>query len=240
MTYDLTIRAKHPDVTEIPPIELPYFDARTGKYSVAKSKPIPIKVRATKVVTANDAQGRDLQDGSSGGKELETVSQGISHNYSARECLQGAGNVAAASFFATIAGVSVLTVPPGVWLIALIGAGVIRKRLADPAGVKAKQAFGKLTTELTSVNSHDALLEAAKRYLGATLRLAPGALTFADVNNKLTDAGVGADTIGKLKGIFEKGDAARFAGGGSGSDLTDDLKDLRDAVAELEKRRIGR
>lgn len=53
--FQTTIRALSPDVREIPPVRLPYFDADAGIYRVATSEPIPITVRTASNVTLADA-----------------------------------------------------------------------------------------------------------------------------------------------------------------------------------------
>lgn len=53
--FSTTIRPLDPAVTEIPPVELPYFDVDAGEYRVARSDPIPLEVRAVREVTAADA-----------------------------------------------------------------------------------------------------------------------------------------------------------------------------------------
>jgi len=53
--FTTTIRARSDTITEIPPIRVPYFDARTGEYSEALSEPIALEVRAVRQVTAADA-----------------------------------------------------------------------------------------------------------------------------------------------------------------------------------------
>ena len=49
--FTQTIRAMRQSVDEIPAIELPYFDTETAQYRIAKTEPIPIHVRPTKIVT---------------------------------------------------------------------------------------------------------------------------------------------------------------------------------------------
>ena len=53
--FSTTIRALSPDVTEIPPIRLPYFDTSAGEYRVAETEAIPLAVRSVREVTAADA-----------------------------------------------------------------------------------------------------------------------------------------------------------------------------------------
>lgn len=53
--YTTTIRAANDSVTEIPSIELPFFDVDTGAYRVARSQPVRIDVQESAIVTLNDA-----------------------------------------------------------------------------------------------------------------------------------------------------------------------------------------
>ena len=76
--FTQTVRAKHDGVTEIPPVELPYFDPSADAYRVARSEPIPVRVETARVVTADDAEGRDLGPRQ---LEVESTEQGIAHNY---------------------------------------------------------------------------------------------------------------------------------------------------------------
>jgi hypothetical protein len=55
-----TIRARSAHVKEIPPLELAYFDTSAGEYRVARSKPVPLEISATREVTAADAIGGGL------------------------------------------------------------------------------------------------------------------------------------------------------------------------------------
>ncbi|WDQ18148.1 BatD family protein [Rhodopirellula sp. P2] len=48
-----TIRPKHEGVTEIPPIEFHFFNPETESFEVARSKPIPLRVRASETLLLN-------------------------------------------------------------------------------------------------------------------------------------------------------------------------------------------
>ncbi|NUQ50986.1 MAG: BatD family protein, partial [Phycisphaerae bacterium] len=52
--FTQVIRAKRPDVTDIPPIEYPYFDPHLGQYVVARSEAIPINVTAAETLSSAD------------------------------------------------------------------------------------------------------------------------------------------------------------------------------------------
>ncbi len=53
--FRTTVRPTSDGVTEIPSVELPYFDAALGEYRIARSEPIPLEVRSVRETTAADA-----------------------------------------------------------------------------------------------------------------------------------------------------------------------------------------
>lgn len=52
--FTQTIRAKRSDVTEIPPIEFPYFNPKSGSYEVARSQSIRVTIAMTEQLDAAD------------------------------------------------------------------------------------------------------------------------------------------------------------------------------------------
>jgi hypothetical protein len=73
------------------------------------------------------------------------------------------------------------------------------------------------------------------RYLGNRLRLNPGAITYADLENPLKAAGVEADTLRELKNIFAACEAYRYGGyTGGPEDLPALLARAREVAGRLE------
>ncbi len=83
--FSQTIRAKSESVTEFPALEVPYFNTRTGTYVVARSRPVPITVRPTRLVTASDLEGPELPGG--GGSTVRDWEEGIRFNYAGQRLL---------------------------------------------------------------------------------------------------------------------------------------------------------
>lgn len=54
--FTTTLRALHPEVTEIPALTLHAFDPAEGAYRVVQSQPIPLEVRAVRETTIADAR----------------------------------------------------------------------------------------------------------------------------------------------------------------------------------------
>jgi hypothetical protein len=52
--FTQTLRAKRPEVRQIPSIEYPYFDPMLGAYQVTRTEPIPLSVRPAETLSAAD------------------------------------------------------------------------------------------------------------------------------------------------------------------------------------------
>ena len=55
--YSMMVRPQNAEMKEVPPVEVSYFDPASATYQVARSRPIPIAVEASRSVTAADAIG---------------------------------------------------------------------------------------------------------------------------------------------------------------------------------------
>lgn len=208
------LRATNPDVQEIPSVEMAYFDTAKGGYEVARSNAIPLTIKATKVVTAMDAEG--VAPVSSAGKALRAWSKGIAHNYEDSGVLvnQRAGVEVWLSSPVWLSG---LVAPPVFWGMLALALGAVRRRHADPLALAARKAGPACLTELKRIrpdagDGMERLLETLRRYFGAKLGVPGGALTFADIREQLGNRGLAADTLDALGGIFEVCEAGRYAG----------------------------
>ncbi len=215
--FTQTIRALSPDVREIPAIELPYFDTRSQKYRVARTQPIPVNVKKTRIITALDAEGMDAQQMVSGA-EIESWSQGIAFNYEDMGAIknQHAGFV---SGLRSLLWISLIVGPPFLYGILFCSLVISRRKNADLAGLKAKKAYKILVKNLREAEDKDsshkiaiAVLEAFRQYLGDKLGMPKGALTFKDVKTPLADKGFTEETLARLKDLFEKCEASSYAG----------------------------
>jgi hypothetical protein len=226
--FSQTLRAQHSGITEIPAIELSYFDTERGEYRSARSTPIPLTVRETKVVTLSDMEGSLLPVART---QLTARNEGIAHNYSGPEVL-----VNQAYELNGLRGSALLLLLPPLAYAAL-AAWVLqrRRRAADPAGEHARKAFALWQKSLDSVSRPTELLDALRAYLGAKLNRTPGALTFEDVREPLKARGVSEESLAALKALFDEVVAHQYAGG-AGADNQTALRDqAHEAVAKLEK-----
>ena len=222
--FTQTIRAIRPDVKEVPSIELPYFDTVTGTYRVARSEPIPLTVNKTRIITALDAEGVDAVE--SPGSEIETWTKGIAFNYEDMGTLV-IQRLTPLSWFRSPLWFCLFVGPPLCYILLFTGVALVRKRNADPMKAQARKAFGRLTRSLkeaqdspTSAPACDMVQDAFRHYLGDKLRMPRGALTFNDVKEELKEKGLDQDILNRLKALFERCEAGRYAGIGGSSDAS--------------------
>lgn len=242
-TFTQTFRAKHPDVQMIPPIELPYFDAEKGKYAVARTKPIPLTVKATRVVTAMDAEGHIVAEETK--TELESWAEGIAHNYEDLSALENQDHGPFVWIDSPL-WMALIGLPPMIYLVLLGGVVIIRKHQADPAAREARQAYSELVAQLNklrkkppsnSLETFTQLLEAIRRYLGSKLRLSAGALTFKDVELKLHNNGVLPEVTQALRKVFDQSEAGRYAGGSNAEhNVSSIIEDILVIAKKLERK----
>ena len=210
--FTQTIRALRPDVKAVPALELSYFDTRSGGYATAKTPPIPLKVRDVKVVTARDAEGRELPVAA--GQQVQVWTQGIAHNYEDLSVLEDQ-RYGLEMWCRDPARLVLLGLPPLAYLFLLIGVVTVRRRQADPLATRARGAYGRLARALSKAGDGTAALDAWRLYLGDKLGLPAGAITFNDVRAELASRGARGETLEELADVFRRGEASRYAGTGA-------------------------
>lgn len=229
--FTQTVRAKSDAVTAIPPIELVYFDTAKGSYKVAQSAAIPIVVRPTKVLTALDVEG--LGPVSAAQTEVQALLQGIAHNYSDAGALSsqllGFNGLLSPGRLAIVAG------PPLVYAILLAIVGMNRRRNSDPESQRARKALGGFNRDVARAGTGEEAIAVMRRFLGDKLALTSDALTYRDVEDLLRERGVEEASLAETKALFAIGEASRFAGGSSASEVEEVRQRVVSLVKELEK-----
>ena len=239
--FTQTLRAKHAEVTQIPPIELSYFDPDSGRYATAKTDPIPLAVNPTRVVTARDAEG--MGGSESVQTELESLEGGIAYNYEGFDALENQ-QAGPAAWLRSPVWIALIGLPPLAYFSLLGFTLLSRARESDPAARRARRSFRELTNSLKAVESSNGrspeqldavLLEALRRYVGGRLGMPPGAITFGDVKPVLEERGASADTIEAFGTLFERCEAGRYAGGAlAGQDAATTARRILEVARDLE------
>ena len=222
--FTQTIRPLRPDVKEIPPITLSYFDTDSRTYRTIETQAIPLDVSPTRVVTAKDAEGISAPVPT--GSDVETYTGGIAHNYEDSGVLSNQMHNPVL-WLTSAWGIGTLAVPPALYLLLFTGSFFYQRKKADPIGTRAKAAHSRLLKALegakraqTPQQAKIDMLDAVKTYLGSKLRLpAGGALTFMDVRDRLARKGVDSETLDALKAFFADCEAARYGSASAGADV---------------------
>jgi len=215
--FSQTIRVKSESVHRIPSIEVPYFNTRSGSYEIARSKPLPITVRPTRLLTASDLEGRDAPGISR--TSVRDWEEGIRFNYTGTALLRneqpyGIGSVARSPVVLTLLGVPFL-----LFGSALIYTVRCRKRertwvSGDPMVTQQSTPFQRLWERLEKTREDDAgaaeALVAWRDYMGTKLKLRPGRLTFGEIQTELTLRGVEEDLILEIGELFRRYELYRY------------------------------
>lgn len=158
--FNQTIRVKSENVREIPSMEVPYFNTRTGSYQVARSKPIPIIVRPTRIVTARDLEERAQDAPGLSTTTVRSWEEGILFNYGDASQLLDSRPYGISSFVRKPVVPVSLAAPLLVLIAAMLfiyrkGAGKRRLAYAEvtPAP-KATSSFLRLTERLDRIDRH--------------------------------------------------------------------------------------
>ncbi len=237
-TFIQTVRARHAGIKEIPSLSLSFFNSKTAKYEVARSKAVPLQISGNRIVTAQDAEG-----GSNTGvakKDIHASKGGINYNYEDDGALvdqwavnrEMPGRILIAAYLGTPA------LLYGLWFL-VIQVGRLRRR--NPNLRDFRKAYGILQKTLKSLDDErdgglncQLLADALKKYLGAKLNLNPLALTYNDIEQILAGMGIANESLAKLKNVMEQCEAGLYAGGVINGESGNLLVTVNDVVKKLE------
>jgi len=214
-SFRQTVRARSADVSEIPPIELSYFNPVSGRYEVARTSPIPLEVSGTRIITAGDAEG--LGETASAPSRIDSAEGGIAFNYEGPEVLIDQA-FPATGWYQSPGWLAALGLPPLIYFGVLGFTAYARWRDADPAARRARGAYQDFSKKVNGLRVEEtdayyaAVLEALRGYLGARLNLSSGALTFADARSALEQRNVEDGFVDQLRLLFERCEAGRYGG----------------------------
>jgi hypothetical protein len=222
--FTTTIRARSDRVTQIPPIPLPYFDARTGEYRDATSEAIPLEVRSVREVTAADAITGPGRARPSLARELERSKPGLWALETDPDRLLAADGFDLVEIVRSPITISALAAPPALYAGIAI-TGFVRTR-RDPRESRRRAA---LPRALRTVRSRGA--EAGVRSLVADLLDRPAAgVTGQDCLDLAPDS---ADAR-LLAAVLTQAESARF--GAVGTSPAPDPQKLRAAMRRVAAR----
>ncbi len=205
--YTQTIRPLSADLTEVPPIELAYFNPASNAYLVARSQPIPLKVSPAEAIASYDENGTPYRT------RLRATEGGIRQNYEAPDMLKNK-TIPLFRWAHPALVIPLLLLPPLLAGLLALGTLLSQKKHQIHRTAKAARAYKIYRKNAAHIirnhkqksaiyNDLDRVLRA---YLGDRLHLKPGALSFREAETQLPRGQETQD----LKQLFETCEAYRF------------------------------
>ena len=231
-----TLRPLRPGIREIPSAELDFFDPALKRYCVARSDPIPLRVKAAKVLTADDAEGLASRASRQSMRNQTAVWRARLRAacVSVRESMRSSASASWPLWLCIIA------LAPLACLGVISARRLARRTKADPETLREDQAFAQLSSRLRSIAVEDASLvpeavvRALKIYLGERLGLNSGALTFRDLKEPLRTRSVDLETISQLGALFEQCEICRYPELSSTVDSSALITECQELASQLE------
>ena len=239
--FTQTLRPKSAEVKAVPPIKIPYFNPDSGRYEIAQSKPIPLSVKATRVLTSADVEGKPGET-TVRKSELENWSQGIAYNYEGPELLERQ-IFRISTIVASPLWLAAMLVPFLGFVALLVFTRVRQRQAADPDRLRSRKAFFRFKARVRAMGAggsrgSDAcalLLDAVRAYLGDKLRHNGSALTFADIEGKLKERGVSAELSERLRGLFVACEQGSYGGMSLHKPFEELVKEALDVIRSLDR-----
>ena len=199
--YATTVRARSADVTSFPILALPYFDPELGEYRTARSRPIPLRIRPTNVVTAEDAE---FGPSPAARRRLGAGPPGLLANAPAGIALSPAAPALALTKMAPILGAALLAPPAACAAIV-----VVRRRRERTDRHSTRSALRAARRRLRHGEGPESAAEAVQTYMGLRLAMTPGAVVTEDAASAIDDP----DLSDRVRTLLRDCDAARYRAG---------------------------
>lgn len=209
--FTQTIRPNHDQVTEVPPIPLSFFDAEAGEYRTVFTKPIPLKVAPTRIVTGEDVISAPAQTVK---KTIEAVKEGLSANYTSADILVNQ-RFSPLTAMLSSAFVFLYALP----LFVLAACLMIRYALSSSpqrqAAARRRRAYARavkgLRRSLHREKPSQQVLLVLKQYIADHFNRAVGALTPQDCRRLICERTGDAALADRYREIMEQTEASEYS-----------------------------
>jgi hypothetical protein len=210
--FTVTIRAKRDNITEIPPIEYPYFDPDAERFVVAKTEAIPLTVTPAAEVEAPEIT-RPTTPSPGTATPLEAL-DGLRDIETHETAL-----LATKKPIAPGAVTAIMFVPPAVFLLTWAGVAFVQSRAADPARRRRQAALRNARRRIAAAQQrppHELAGEIAAAlagYLADRLNEPPGRFTGQAAVDFLRARGLSAGVVDQWSAVVAGCEETTFAGG---------------------------
>lgn len=214
VVFTQTIRSLNDFVTEIPSLEIPYFDTLKGIYSVARSEGIPITVVKGSAVRVEGTVSSSISEMQQ--EIVQASNNGINYNYKNVNILENKsfGFKALKRFPLNL----LLIIPPLFYLAVLIFT-LAKKSKYFVRRLGRKNALSEISRELKKIDLNDGSEESGNKvkivflnFIANKLSVTSGSITEKDVKNWLFERGHRVDDFPLIFEVFSLIDEIQYAG----------------------------
>ncbi len=232
--YSVTLRPTLAGTLEVPPIALSFFNTATRQYVEVRSRPIPLQVNESTVLTPEHviSLGTNTTASASVGGERRQPPAPITvspEGTSRQSLLGGAPQLAVAG-----AGVAVFILT-GAWVLV---AAVVHRRSATARSRKAlRRALRRLSAARAggSQAAFGEVSQVLRQYVSDRDPAAPEGLTPSDCRRRLADAGVDAPVVERFHSLLTRMFEGGFSAGGTAIAERADIDEAADVLHGLDR-----
>ena len=211
MIYDILIVPRHQGHYDIPPVSLTYFDTTSKTYKTVTSEPLTLDVAK--------GSGPSAMSDYSGQQDLQELSRDIRYIKTGNVRQQGIDEF----FFGSVPYWITLAIMVLVFISlfvifrqrAIENANVTKRRAgkANKVATKRLKKASKLMADNKPGEFYDEVLRALWGYVGDKLNIPVEQLSHDNISQRLSDRGVGEETIAQFMGALDECEFERYAPG---------------------------
>ena len=232
MIYDILIVPRHQGHYEIPPVSLTYFDTTTKSYKTVTSGPLKLDVAK--------GSGPGSMSDYSGQQDLQELSRDIRYIKTGDVRQQGIDEF----FFGSTAYWITLAIMALVFITlfvifrqrAIENANVTKRRAgkANKVATKRLKKASKLMADNKPGEFYDEVLRALWGYVGDKLNIPVEQLSHDNISQRLSDRGVGEETIAQFIGALDECEFERYAPGDPKGNMNKVYEKAMTAIEQIE------
>ena len=232
MIYDILIVPRHQGHYELPPVSLTYFDTTAKAYKTVTSEPLTLDVAK--------GSGPGAMTDFSGQQDLQELSRDIRYIKTGDVRQQGIDEF----FFGSVAYWVTLAIMALVFISlfvifrqrAIENANVTKRRAgkANKVATKRLKKASSLMAENKPSEFYDEVLRALWGYVGDKLNIPVEQLSHDNISQRLSERGVGEETIAQFIGALDECEFERYAPGDPKGNMNKVYEKAMTAIEKIE------
>ena len=232
MIYDILIVPRHQGHYEIPPVSLTYFDTTSKTYKTVTSEPLTLDVAK--------GSGPGAMSDYSGQQDLQELSRDIRYIKTGDVRQQGIDEFffGSTAYWITLAIMALVFI--SLFVIfrqrAIENANVTKRRAgkANKVATKRLKKASKLMADNKPGEFYDEVLRALWGYVGDKLNIPVEQLSHDNISQRLSERGVGEETIAQFIGALDECEFERYAPGDPKGNMNKVYEKAMMAIEQIE------